>query len=78
MFRQFARDYAISLHGVFALGDSIRDIQAAQAAGATGILVRTGKGERSLAAIATTPADDPLREVPVYDDLAAFTRQLLK
>lgn len=77
LFKQFAEDYAISLDGVFALGDSIRDIQAAQAAGATGILVRSGKGNRSLAAIAEMPASDPLHKVAVYDDLAAFTRTLL-
>ena len=78
LYRQFAQEYSISLEGIFAAGDSIRDIQAAEAAGASGVLLRTGKGQASLTSIAASPPDDPLRAIPVYDDLAAFTRQLLK
>jgi len=77
LFQEFAQENSISLDGIFALGDSIRDIQAAEAAGASGVLLRTGKGQASVAMIATTPPDDPLRAIPVYDDMAAFTRQLL-
>lgn len=77
MFRQFAAEFGLSLDGIFAVGDSVRDIQAAHSAGATGVLVRSGKGETSVASIATLTEDDPLQNTVVYDDLSAFTDQLL-
>lgn len=60
------------LAGVHVIGDSLRDLQAAMAVGATPVLVLTGKGER-------TRANNMGLEghIAVYDDLAAFTRQLL-
>ena len=69
---RLARHYGVSLHGVPAIGDSLRDLEAARAAGATPILVRTGNGrktERSL------PAE--LRGIAVFDDLAAAARELV-
>ena len=63
---------------MYAVGDSVRDLQAARAAGANAILVKTGKGPRSIAAIDALGVDDPLRKVPVYDDLNAFCDRLLK
>jgi len=77
LFTQFARDYAVDLNSVAAIGDSLRDLQAAHAAGAEPILVQTGKGERSLAAIQALPDTDPLRQTRIYPDLAAYTQQLL-
>lgn len=59
------------LSGVPAIGDSLRDIQAAHAVDARPILVRTGKGERTLA------GGEGLEGVPVYDDLAAAVDALL-
>lgn len=61
----------VSLDGVPAVGDSLRDIEAARAVGAKPILVRTGKGERTLA------KGDGLDDVPVYEDLAAYVAALL-
>ncbi len=61
----------INLHGVYAVGDSERDIVAARAAQALPVLVRTGKGERTL------KKSQQLAGVPVYADLAAFTEALL-
>jgi D-glycero-D-manno-heptose 1,7-bisphosphate phosphatase len=61
----------INLNGVYAVGDSERDVVAARAAQALPVLVRTGKGERTL----RKSAD--LSGVPVYADLAAFTTALL-
>ncbi|QKT03630.1 D-glycero-beta-D-manno-heptose 1,7-bisphosphate 7-phosphatase [Ectothiorhodospiraceae bacterium 2226] len=58
------------LTGVPAIGDSARDLEAARAVGAQPILVRTGKGTRTLAA-----GVDPA--VAVYDDLAAAVDALL-
>ena len=52
---------------VSVVGDSLRDLEAARAAGSNPVLVRTGNGRRTEAAL---PA--PFAGVPVYDDLAAF------
>ncbi len=62
-----------SLEGVFSVGDSLSDIEAAKSAGATPILVRTGKGMRTLQAV-----DDLLDRVPVFDDLFGFVDALLE
>jgi len=50
MYQQIARHFGCSLKGVPVVGDSARDLEAAVAVGARPILVRTGKGERTLAA----------------------------
>jgi len=54
------------------VGDSLRDLQSARAVGAKPVLVRTGKGERTIA------KGEGLDGVPVYDDLSAFVDDLLK
>lgn len=61
----------VDLENVPAVGDSLRDIQAAQAVGARPILVRTGKGRR------TVVAGTGLAGIPVYDDLSAVVEALL-
>ena len=61
----------LNLENVPAVGDSIRDLEAAQAAGARPILVRTGKG-------AATEQNGIPNGVPVYDDLAAVADALLE
>jgi len=71
LFIELAQRLRINLDDVVAVGDSLRDIQAAQSAGAKPILVRTGKGERTLQ---QGIADD----VAVYDDLAAVVNALLE
>jgi D-glycero-D-manno-heptose 1,7-bisphosphate phosphatase len=66
MLEDIGRRLKISLSGIPVVGDSLRDLQAARAVGATPILVRTGKGQCTLA---RAPA---LAEaVLVFDDLAA-------
>ena len=77
MFHQVAERFGIELEGVPAVGDSLRDLQAAQAVGAAPILVRTGKGPRTLAQRDALVAFD-LAQVPVYDDLAGYVHALLK
>lgn len=71
LFHDLARRLKVNLTGVPAVGDSIRDLEAAVAAGASPVLVRTGKGPETLDAIQRGD-DERLKEVPVYDDLAAF------
>ena len=46
--RRFAREHALDLRGVAMVGDSLRDLQAAQSLGAEPILVETGQGRRTL------------------------------
>ena len=56
---------------ILVVGDSLRDLQAAQSVNAKPYLVRTGKGER------TIKKGEGLDGVPVYNDLLDFVTQLL-
>lgn len=49
MIEEISRRFAIDLAGVPSVGDSLRDLQASATYGAQPILVRTGKGEATLA-----------------------------
>lgn len=60
------------LQDVPIVGDSLRDLQAARSVGAKPILVRTGKGERTIA------KNEGLDGVPVYDNLSAYVDELIK
>ncbi len=71
LLRDIADRLQVSLEEVPAVGDSLRDLQAAQAVGARPLLVRTGKGERTLA------QGEGLEGVPVYADLASAVEALL-
>ena len=71
LMRQIADHYTVPLAGVPVIGDSLRDLEAARAVGARPILVRSGKGERTLA------AGKGLDGVPVYADLAAAVDELV-
>lgn len=62
----------VDLTGVPAIGDSLRDLEAAQVVGARPLLVRTGKGERTVA------KGKGLDGVPVFTDLAAAVDALLR
>jgi len=72
MYFDIADHFNGSLKDTSVIGDSLRDLQAAQAVGATPYLVKTGKGERTIA------KGEGLDGVPVYDDLAAVVDELLK
>jgi len=61
----------ISLKDIYFVGDSQRDLDAAQAAGAKPVLVRTGNG-----ALLDDSGSVPV-DVPVYTDLAEFVDTLL-
>ncbi len=71
MFREIERRLHTPLSGVPVIGDRLSDIQAAQAVGASPILVRTGKGQRQL--------DEGIipDNIPVHDDLAQAAAALL-
>ena len=72
LYRQIAEHFNASLDGVPIVGDSIRDLEAAVAAGAKPILVRTGNGAASEGHL-----QGRLATAPVFDDLAGFARKLI-
>ena len=61
----------VPLAGVPAVGDSVRDIEAAERVGAQPILVRTGNGRKTL------EGPGNWGQISVYDDLAAVAEALL-
>jgi len=77
LYRDLGERLNISFDGVFSVGDSIRDLLAAQTAGAAPVLVKTGNGKKSLKEIQTNQ-DLKLDETPVFDNLAGFADALIK
>jgi D-glycero-D-manno-heptose 1,7-bisphosphate phosphatase len=71
LLRQIGLRFRTPLEGVPCIGDSVRDLKAALAVGASPLLVRTGKGLKSEA------AEDMPPGVPVHDNLAAAVEALL-
>ena len=76
MFLEIADRLKCDLRKTFALGDSLRDLQAAQRAGAKPVLVESGDGMQTVRAL-TELKNAALKDVPVYKNLAAFTDHLL-
>jgi D-glycero-D-manno-heptose 1,7-bisphosphate phosphatase len=72
LFQQIAAHYNIALTKIPAVGDSLRDLQAAQAVGCQAILVRTGNGEKVL------QQENLLTNVIVYKNLAEVAVDLSK
>jgi D-glycero-D-manno-heptose 1,7-bisphosphate phosphatase len=76
LLRDIARRYAVDLAGVVAVGDTLRDLQAAQAAGAEAHLVLSGRA----AALGDDQVQAMHSAVPaagVHADLGAFADFLL-
>jgi D-glycero-D-manno-heptose 1,7-bisphosphate phosphatase len=69
---QIAKKFDIDLAQTPLVGDDISDIQAAKMANAKPVLVRTGKGEYVMQHFPEA------LDVPVFDDLAHFVRDLLR
>ncbi len=70
---RLAKHFGVSAQGVPVIGDSLRDLEAAAAAGAMPILVRTGRGRSTESRLYGSLAD-----IAVYDDLAAAAAGLLR
>lgn len=71
LFHDIARRYDARLHGIPAIGDSLRDLQASMHAGCTPWLVRTGNG------VKTERSPDLPPGVRIVDDLAHAVAALL-
>ncbi|MFN2644958.1 MAG: D-glycero-beta-D-manno-heptose 1,7-bisphosphate 7-phosphatase [Burkholderiales bacterium] len=70
MLLDVARRFNVALEDTYMVGDALRDVQAAAAAGARPVLVLTGKGQK-------THAEDNLPAgTQVFPDLAAFAEHL--
>lgn len=72
LYEEISQRLDIDLDAVPAVGDSLRDLQAARSVGALPVLVRTGKGERTLA------KGEGLQDIPVFADLASYVDHLLE
>ncbi|MGZ8226642.1 MAG: D-glycero-beta-D-manno-heptose 1,7-bisphosphate 7-phosphatase [Methylococcaceae bacterium] len=66
----FANDKQVDLTSTVFIGDSFRDIHAAIAAGAKPVLVKTGKGQKTL-------TDHPELTVPVFENLYDAAKHLV-
>lgn len=62
----------LSMDQIWVVGDSYSDIEAARTVGAIPILVRTGKGERTLV------ADNDLMDVQIFNNLEECINKLLE
>ena len=67
----------IGLSGVPVVGDSLRDLEAAEAAGAMPVLVKTGRGRLTQEKLSKGELSHTLGQTPVYADLAVFTDAVL-
>lgn len=76
MYTELSERLGINFTGVFSVGDSVRDLQAAKAAGATPVLVKTGNGRKSLRAI-QKQTELELENTMVFDNLSSFVDALL-
>lgn len=72
MFESIGVRFNFALAGVPAVGDSLRDLQAAASVGAQPLLVRTGKGKETVAAGDLPPGTQ------IFDDLAQVAARLTK
>jgi len=70
MFKEIRQRYGVELNQVLAVGDSLRDLQAAAKAGAIPVLVLTGKGK------ATQVGGDLPVNTQIYPDLSAVVDSL--
>jgi len=70
---QILQKYPIEPSKIKVVGDSLRDLQAAQTAKMQPILVRTGKGLKTQQQIKQTS----LSKTPIFDNLYSFTQQML-
>jgi len=71
MYHEISTRYASDLKEVPVVGDSLRDVLSAVAIGATPVLVKTGKGVKTLMAGGLPP------NTPVFENLSEAVNHLL-
>lgn len=76
MYTELGTHLGSSFTGVYSVGDSVRDLQAAKAAGATPVLVKTGNGKKSSKVI-KEQVDLDLDKTLIFDNLSGFADALL-
>ncbi|GHA11025.1 D-glycero-beta-D-manno-heptose-1,7-bisphosphate 7-phosphatase [Arenicella chitinivorans] len=76
LYEELANRLNLSFDDVYSVGDSLRDLQAAQSAGAKPVLVKTGNGRQTLKQI-TQDEDTHFEDLLVFDNLAGFVDALL-
>ncbi|MCI0505295.1 MAG: D-glycero-beta-D-manno-heptose 1,7-bisphosphate 7-phosphatase [Gammaproteobacteria bacterium] len=74
LLQQILKDYPVDPADAVSIGDSLRDLQAAQAVGIPNMLVRTGKGKKTEAQLAQ---NSTFAAVPVFDNLSEAVDALL-
>ena len=70
MLKIISEHYKVPLAGIWFVGDSLGDLEAAKAVDSQPVLVKTGKGEK-------TQAKDLLVGTLIFDDLAAVAAELI-
>ena len=73
MLQAIEQRFGLSLKGAPMVGDTLADVKVAMAMGMQPVLVKTGKGERTLAT-----GDALLQELPVFDNLHAVVEAFIK
>lgn len=72
LLKKISKQLHVDLHGVPVIGDSLRDIEAAERVGARPFLVLTGSGRKTLQSL------QAVRRVEVFADLHAAADQLVR
>jgi len=72
LIHQVETTLGISAKGCYMVGDSLRDLEAGVAAGRKPVLVKTGKGQRTL------EKNIGLENALIFDDLASFITSFVK
>ena len=62
LLKQFSKDKGVRLENIHFIGDTLSDIQAGWSAGAIPLLVKTGKGRKTL-------KNNPELNIPVFENL---------
>ena len=76
MIEDIGRRFSVDLTDVFAVGDALRDLQAFSDAGCKPILVRSGKGEETLAAVKLSNQSLP-KNTLIFADLSEAAQHII-
>lgn len=72
---EIAKQFKVNKEEMLMIGDSMRDLLAAKAAGIKCILVKTGNGAKTLSSSNETSSE--LKGVPIFSDLAEAVENIL-